>query len=95
MAAKPRQRESITACSLVVCIVVLLVTGCTHMVSGVSGFAPSWSPVARAVGPVNCLVEVYVNFLDPIEESADPTGSVQSTAIDLAHAMMDKITTPS
>jgi hypothetical protein len=60
----------------------------------VSGFPPSPNQVARAIGVrVNCLVELYVDFFnlgDPADEGRD---YVRTTAIELAHAMMDKVST--
>ena len=60
----------------------------------VSGFPPSPNHVARAIGVrVNCLVELYVDFFE-LPNSPDEGGdNVGTTAIDLAHVMMDKVST--
>ncbi|GAB3027147.1 sensor domain-containing protein [Mycobacterium bourgelatii] len=48
--------------------------------------------VARAIGVrVNCLVEVQVSFFSP-QESDTGTGDPNTSAIEIARAMMDKIT---
>jgi hypothetical protein len=40
---------------------------------------------------VNCLVEVYVDFFGPSDPADVGTSPVNNTAVDLAHPMMDKV----
>lgn len=52
----------------------------------------SSSPVARALGVrANCLVEVDVAFFSNPESRSGATADVESSAIDIARSMMDKI----
>jgi hypothetical protein len=54
---------------------------------GGSGF-----PEARAIGVrVNCLVEVEISFYSSRRPSDQGSGDVNTSAIDIAHIMMDKI----
>jgi hypothetical protein len=47
---------------------------------------------ARALGVRgNCLVEVNVAFFDNEDQSFKGTGDIHTSAIDIAHAMMDKV----
>lgn len=49
-------------------------------------------PEARAIGlRGNCLVEVEVAFFNSTRSSDEGSGDVHRSAIDLAHAMMDKV----
>lgn len=49
-------------------------------------------PEARAIGVRgNCLVEVEVAFFNATSPSDEGSGDVHRSAIDLAHAMMDKV----
>ncbi|ETW21628.1 hypothetical protein MGAST_24750 [Mycobacterium gastri 'Wayne'] len=49
-------------------------------------------PVARAIGlRVNCLVDVEVTFFGSESPSGRGTANVDTSAIDIAHAMMDTI----
>lgn len=50
-------------------------------------------PTARAIGVrVNCLVEVEVSFFSSSDASDRGTGDINTSAIDIAHLMMDKVT---
>jgi hypothetical protein len=49
-------------------------------------------PSGRAVGVRgNCLVEVEVDFFNTSNQSRRGTGDINSIPVDIAHAMMDKI----
>ncbi|EUA13227.1 pknH-like extracellular domain protein [Mycobacterium kansasii 732] len=50
-------------------------------------------PQARALGVRgNCLVEVMVSFVPTAYPSDEGTGDLNTSAIDIAHTMMDKVT---
>ncbi|ORB37273.1 sensor domain-containing protein [Mycobacterium persicum] len=50
-------------------------------------------PQARALGVRgNCLVEVTVSFVPTAYPSDEGTGNLATSAVDIAHAMMDKVT---
>ncbi|MGZ4514690.1 MAG: sensor domain-containing protein, partial [Mycobacterium sp.] len=49
-------------------------------------------PEARAIGVRgNCLVEVEIAFFGSTSPSNEGSGDVHRSAIDIAHAMMDKV----
>ncbi len=56
------------------------------------GSDPAAFPEGRAIGVRgNCLVEAEVDFFDPSNPSHQGTGDINTTAADIAHAMMDKV----
>ncbi len=58
-----------------------------------AGSPPSGpTPVARAIGVRgNCLVEVDVAFFSMRSPSDQGSGAIDTSAVDIAHAMMDKV----
>lgn len=55
-------------------------------------FAPA-IPAARAIGVRdNCLIEVEVDFLDTLSASREGSGDVNTSALDIAQVMRDKVT---
>ncbi|ORB83179.1 hypothetical protein B1987_04270 [Mycobacterium kansasii] len=56
-------------------------------------FGSNPMPVARAIGVrLNCLVDVEITFFSSENPSDQGSGDAETSAIDIAHAMMDKIT---
>jgi hypothetical protein len=62
------------------------------VVSDISGLGGSTIPEARAIGVrVNCLVEVDIAFYSSQSPSDQGSADINTSAIDIAHIMMDKI----
>ena len=56
------------------------------------GSNPAAVPEGRAIGVRgNCVVEVEVDFFNTSNPSHQGTGDVNTTAVDIAHAMMDNV----
>jgi hypothetical protein len=53
---------------------------------------PAAIPQGRAIGVQdNCLVEVEVDFFGTLNPSHQASGDINTSAVDIAHAMMDKV----
>jgi hypothetical protein len=62
------------------------------VVSDISGLGGSTIPEARAIGVrVNCLVEVGIAFYSSRSPSDQGSADINTSAIDIAHVMMDRI----
>ncbi|KZS56991.1 hypothetical protein A4G26_02685 [Mycobacterium kansasii] len=59
----------------------------------ISGMAGAAFPEARAIGiRANCIVEVEVAFFSSRSPADQGSGNLDTSAVDIAHAMMDKVT---